>query len=93
MRVQSAPVVVGDTVYIGSESPGDTPAGALTAYSTADGTQLWSQTVPAPLLATPVVVGEDSIVVGLHNSDTLLIGFDLATGQELWRYSLPESAN
>lgn len=93
VRVQSAPVVAGDMLYIGSQTLGDNPSGALTAYSTADGTQRWSQPVAGPLLATPVLVGDDSIVVGLHNADTLLIGFDLATGQELWRYSLPENAN
>lgn len=92
-RVQSSPVVVGDTLYIASQIEGDVPSGSLTAYSTADGSQKWSQPTTAPLLATPVVVGDDTIVVGLQNADTLLIGFDLATGQELWRYSLPESDN
>lgn len=92
-RVQSNPVVVGDTLYIASQTAGDVPAGALTAYSTADGNQKWSQPTNAPLLATPVIVGDDTIVVGLQNTDALLIGFDLATGQELWRYSLPEAAN
>ncbi|HRN66697.1 MAG TPA: PQQ-binding-like beta-propeller repeat protein [Promineifilum sp.] len=92
-RIQTAPVVVGDTLYIASQNGGATPSGALTAYSTADGTQKWSQPTSAPLLATPVVVGEKTIVVGLQNADALLIGFDLATGQELWRYSLPESDN
>ena len=85
--------MVDDTLYIGSQIEGDTLSGTLTAYSTADGTQKWSQPTAAPLLATPVVVGEDTIVVGLQNADALLIGFDLATGQELWRYSLPESGN
>ena len=92
-RIQTAPVVVDDTLYIGSQIEGDTLSGTLTAYSTTDGTQKWSQPTAAPLLATPVVVGEDTIVVGLQNADALLIGFDLVTGQELWRYSLPESGN
>jgi outer membrane protein assembly factor BamB len=92
--VQTAPVVVGDTLYIGSQvTSGDTSTGALTAYSTADGAQLWSQPTSAPLLAAPVVVGDDTIVVALQNADALLIGFDLASGQELWRYALPEAAN
>lgn len=93
VRIQSTPVVVGDTLYIGSQTSGEVPAGALTAYSTADGTQKWSQAISAPLLATPVVVGDDTIVVGMQNADALLIGFDLATGQELWRYSLPGASN
>lgn len=90
--VQTTPVVVGDVLYVASQTSGDTLAGALTAYATADGRQLWSQATSAPLLATPVVVG-DAIIVGMQNADALLIGFDLATGQELWRYSLPETAN
>ena len=91
VRVQSTPVVVGDMLYIASQTGGETPAGALTAYSLTDGTMKWTQPTAVPLLATPVVVGDDTIVVGLQNADALLIGFDLATGQELWRYSLPES--
>lgn len=93
VQIQSTPVVVGDTLYVGSQTNADTPAGMLTAYSTADGTQKWSQSISAPLLATPVIVGDDTIVVGMQNSDALLIGFDLATGQELWRYSLPGASN
>lgn len=91
--VQTAPVVVGDTLYIGSQTNTDPVTGALTAYSTADGTQLWTQPTPAPLLAAPVIVGDDTVVVGLQNAEALLIGFDLADGRELWRYSLPEPAN
>lgn len=90
--VQTTPVVVDDVLYVASQTSGETLAGALTAYATADGRQLWSQATSAPLLATPVVVG-DTIVVGMQNADALLIGFDLATGQELWRYSLPGTAN
>ena len=93
VRVQSTPVVVGDMLYIASQTDGETPAGSLTAYSLTDGTMKWTQPTAVPLLATPVVVGDDTIVVGLQNADALLIGFDLATGQELWRYSLPETAN
>lgn len=92
-RVQTTPVVAGDTLYVASQNGGDTPTGALTAYSTTDGIQKWTQPTDAPVLATPVLVGDDTIVVGLQDADTLLIGFDLATGQELWRYSLPESDN
>jgi outer membrane protein assembly factor BamB len=92
-RVQTAPVVLGDTLYVASQTTGETPAGALTAYSRADGEQLWSQPTGAPLLATPVIVGDDTIVVALQSADTLLIGFEPATGRELWRFASPESAN
>ena len=93
VKIQTNPVVVGDTLYIASQTGGDTLAGALTAFATADGTQRWIQPTAAPLLTTPVVVGEDTIVVGTQDTAALLIGFDLATGQELWRYTLPEEAN
>lgn len=93
VRIQTNPAVVGDVLYIASQTNGETPAGALTAFSTTDGTQLWSQPTAAPLLATPVVVGDDTIVVGSQDPNALLIGFDLVTGQELWRYALPEEAN
>lgn len=92
-NVQSSQVVVGETLYVASGIAGEPPTGALTAYATADGSQLWTQPTTVPLTTTPVVVGDDTIVVGMQNADTLLIGFDLATGQELWRYSLPETAN
>lgn len=91
--IQSTPVVMGDTIYVGAQTNADPPTGTLTAYSTADGTQKWSQAILAPLLATPVIVGDDTIVVGMLNADALLIGFDLATGQELWRFSLPAASN
>ncbi len=93
VKIQTNAVVVGDTLYIASQTNGDTPAGALTAFATADGTQRWTQPTAAPLLTTPVVVGEETIVVGTQDPAALLIGFDLATGQELWRYTLPEEAN
>ena len=87
--IQSSPVVMGDVLYIAAQATADIPTGTLTAYSTLDGSQVWQQTTPVPLYATPVVVGDDTIVAGLQNADSLLIGYDLATGQELWRYSLP----
>lgn len=90
-RVQATPVVVGDAVYVASQTTDSPPAGMLSAYSIADGNQLWSQKVQAPLATTPVIVGGDSIVVGTQDTAALLIGFNLATGQELWRYALPET--
>lgn len=91
-RTQSTPVVVGDTIYVASHATDGSIAGALTAYSTIDGKQLWSQRTATPLTTSPVVV-EDAIVVGTQDTAALLIGFDLATGQELWRYALPGTAN
>lgn len=89
--VQTSPVVVGDLLYVASERAGETPTGALTAYDVASGQQRWTQPTSAPLYATPVVV-DDTIIVALQNADALLIGFDLAQGQERWRYALPQSS-
>lgn len=90
VSVQSSPVVVDDAIYVAAQRAGETPSGALTAYSAADGVQLWSQPTAAPLFSTPVVVG-DALVVAPQSANGLLVGFDLAGGQELWRYALPES--
>jgi outer membrane protein assembly factor BamB len=93
--VQTSPIVVNEVLYVASEFGTGTDAvtGALTAYSVADGTQIWQQQTPAPLYTNPVTVGNDTIVVALQNSTAQLIGFDLASGQELWRYSPPGSTN
>jgi outer membrane protein assembly factor BamB len=90
--VQSTPVVVDDVLYIASELAGETPTGALTAYNAADGEQLWTEPTTTPLYATPVVV-DDTMVLATQDTNALLIGLDLATGQERWRYALPQTSN
>lgn len=90
--IQTSPVVAGDTLYFASEVAGETPTGALTAYNAADGLQLWSVPTTTPLYATPVVV-DDTMVVATQDANALLIGFDLADGQERWRYALPQTSN
>lgn len=90
--IQTSPVVVGDTLYVASEIAGETPTGALTAYSTSDGQQLWTVPTSTPLYATPVLVG-DTLVVATQDANALLIGLDLTNnGQELWRYALPQTS-
>jgi outer membrane protein assembly factor BamB len=93
--VQTSPVVAAEVLYVASEFATGTDAvtGALTAYSVADGAQIWQQQTPAPLYTNPVIVGDDTIVVAMQNSTAQLIGFDLASGQELWRYAPPGSTN
>lgn len=91
--LQSSPLVVDNTLYVASQVNGadDVLTGALTAYSTADGEQVWQRSTSMPLYASPVVVGDDTIVVGMQGGDALLVGFDLTTGNELWRYTPPAS--
>ncbi|HOU39710.1 MAG TPA: PQQ-binding-like beta-propeller repeat protein [Promineifilum sp.] len=90
--IQTSPVVSNDTLYVASQVAAETPTGALTAYNVTDGTQLWSEPTTTPLYATPVVV-EDALVVSTQDANALLIGYDLANGQELWRYALPQTSN
>jgi outer membrane protein assembly factor BamB len=88
--IQTSPVVVDDMLYVASPSADGTTSGWLTAYHAADGDQLWQQTTSGPLYTTPVVVG-DSLVVALPNTEAYLIGFDLESGTEQWRYTPPAS--
>lgn len=91
--IQASPVLVGESLFVASEvETDDEPTGALTAYSAVDGTQLWRTPTLAPLYTTPVVVNGDTIVVAQQNADSLLVGFDTATGTERWRYALPSSS-
>jgi outer membrane protein assembly factor BamB len=89
-----------DVLYLASEAGAPSaegnqeatgPTGWLTAYNAATGDQLWQETTPAPLYATPVVV-DNSIVVALQSTEALLIGFDLDTGNEQWRYTPPAAS-
>lgn len=89
--IQTRPVIADNTLYVASQVAGETPTGALTAYNAADGAQLWTEPTTTPLYATPVVV-DDALVVSTQDANALLIGYDLATGQELWRYALPQTS-
>ena len=88
--IQTSPIAADGVLYVASQVAADTPTGALTAYNAADGAQLWSEPTTTPLYATPVVV-EDDLIVSTQDANALLIGFDLATGQERWRYALPQT--
>ncbi len=90
--IQSAPVAKDGIVYFTSEVSGETPTGALTAYAAEDGRQLWQVPTPAPLYATPVIVGDETLVIALQGEGALLIGYDLETGNELWRYTPPAAS-
>lgn len=89
--IQSSPVVQDEVVYVASQVTGESPTGAITAHSAADGQRVWQSVTSAPLYTTPVIVGGDTIVVAQQNDAALLIGFDMANGQEVWRYALPQS--
>jgi outer membrane protein assembly factor BamB len=75
----TAPVLVGDTVYVGSNGPfaGD---GCLFALDAATGTVRWSRPPGIDAYTVPVPVG-DSLVVALGGA---LYGLDPDTGEERW---------
>lgn len=89
--IQAAPVYMDGALYVASQTTSDGTSGSLTAYAAEDGRQLWTITTPVPLWTTPVVAG-DSVVVALQNSDALLIGYDLQSGAEQWRYTPPAAS-
>ena len=60
----------------------------MTAFDVADGEQLWQSRAPAPLVSTPVVVG-NAIVAAMQDNSDLLIAFDLESGVEQWSAAPP----
>lgn len=93
--VQTSPIYHNGLLYVAAQvtNESDVSTGSITAYSADDGSQIWQQQTPTPLGTNPVVVGEDAIVVALQNANSLLTAYDLATGQELWRYAAPQASN
>jgi hypothetical protein len=39
-----------------------------------------------------VIVGDETLVIALQGEGALLIGYDLETGNELWRYTPPAAS-
>jgi outer membrane protein assembly factor BamB len=91
--VQTSPIFHDNVLYVAAQVTNESniSTGSITAYSAADGEQIWQQQTTTPLGTNPVIVGEEAVVVALQNADSLLTAYDLATGQELWRYAAPES--
>jgi eukaryotic-like serine/threonine-protein kinase len=96
--VQADPVVVDGAVYVVSAAAaaasnggarGMPEQGVVTAFATDDGRVLWQQTTRVPLFTTPVVVGENLVVV-VDSDDTLLHVYSLADGSLQW--SMPAVA-
>lgn len=89
--IQAAPILNDGVLYVASQTTSDATSGSLTAYAAEDGRQLWTITTPVPLWTTPVIAG-DSVVVALQEADALLIGYDLQSGVEQWRYTPPAAS-
>ena len=89
--VQTSPVVDGDTVFVASEGESsEVPVGALTAFATEDGHELWTMPAPVPVFTTPVVV-DDAVIVALQSDSpsAWLIAYDRNTGGRLWTIAPP----
>ena len=88
--IQASPVFANDKLYIASVGNGESGEGLIVALSAETGEEIWQQTTPVPLFATPVVVG-DVVVVGLQGEEgELLIAYDLESGDKEWTYNKPE---
>lgn len=83
--IQASPVIANDKLYVVSEGNRDTQEGLLVALDPATGQEIWQQTTPAPLFATPIIVN-DSIVVAMNGEETTLSAFALETGVPQWVY-------
>ncbi len=87
--MQTNPLVVDGIVYVASEGEeSEVPAGALTAFDTANGTELWRQVTTAPLFTAPVAV-DDAVVVALQSEVALLSAYDRLNGAPLWTIAPP----
>jgi outer membrane protein assembly factor BamB len=93
-QVVASPIVAGGTVFIASAGLNDAGTdgvrqGALVALDVETGDELWREVISAPIYSTPVIV-QDTVVIALPpGAESLLIVFNQADGDEIWRYSLP----
>jgi outer membrane protein assembly factor BamB len=77
-RVISTPVVVGNTVYVGSTD------GSLYAVNRADGTQRWKFTTEGPITSSPA---HREGVVYVSSVDGGIYAVDAATGTQRWKFA------
>lgn len=87
--IQTSPVVANGIVYVASEGDIETERGSIVALDAKTGSVIWDEETPAPIFTTPVVVG-DKIVVAMIGESSLLIGFNLETGNIEFDFN-PES--
>lgn len=92
-QVVATPVVSEGAVFIASSGVvnGDDEIrrGALIALDADTGDELWREDTAFPIYSTPAIV-RDTVVVALPpGAEDLLIVFNQADGDEIWRYSLP----
>lgn len=91
--VQTTPYFMDDVLYVASDKnlEAKEPIGVLTALSTADeGRVLWQQVLTVPIFTSPVVVGDDVVVV-VQDTANLLMGFNRTTGARTWSIAPPET--
>ena len=90
----SAPLIVGDTIYVGADNPG---RDVLVALDKMTGKLRWSVTASPPKdrelgapasLTYQVVGGIPQVIVGTYGTREIL-GVHALTGQIMWRYPYP----
>jgi outer membrane protein assembly factor BamB len=78
--IRATPLVVGETVIAGSRD------GRVYAVNRDSGASIWMQPLGADVLADPVLVGENTVIVSTLASDRVLVALEADNGQEVWQY-------
>lgn len=79
--IVAAPLVAGDTVYVGSHDH------RLYAVGTATGAARWSHAVPRGVVSTPALFEEQGLIVfGANDGEVYAV--DAATGERAWNHRL-----
>lgn len=76
-KLQSSPVIVEDTVYIGSND------GHVYALNASDGSERWRFQAEGRVVASPAVVS-DMVYAG--DMAGFVYGIDVSTGEKVWRF-------
>jgi outer membrane protein assembly factor BamB len=93
--LQAAPVIADGAVFVSATDLGNGDAGGVIAIDLATGVVRWRVATPVPVRGGPAISGT---TVAIGELDGTLLGLDIRTGAERWRYELgagiaPEAAS
>lgn len=90
--IQSAPLYSDGRLFVAAGDIGadeETQTGRIVAFDAESGDELWQQSIPAPVLTHPVMVGS-GVVVAINEGATIrLLVFDPESGAQTWSYTPP----
>lgn len=91
--VQTAPVFKDGVLYVVSgrlEGEDDELVGEVLALDASDGSEIWRTPAPAPILTSPVIVGDELVVAPLAHSSLLMV-YKLEDGALAWSFDPPSN--